>query len=147
MKVNTTEKINLAIVRANKAYSEWDSQNNLPDYMSIILYELLIHKGLTQKELVNLSDLPKQSINKGIRSLQDLGYVKLIKDNNDKRKKYCSFTEEGKKYAQEKMTPLIELETKVATSMGKEKMAQLAKLSCEWSDTFWKLLKEEGKNK
>ena len=147
MEINTTEKINLAIVRANKAYSEWDRKNHMPDYMGVILYELLIRKKLTQKELVALSDLPKQSINKGVRHLQDLGYVELIQDEKDKRKKYCSFTKKGKEYAQEKMLPLMELETEVSNLMGKEKMSQLATLACEWSDTFWSFLKKEGENK
>lgn len=145
--MDTTEKIYLAIVRANKAYEEWNRQNKMPDYMSVLLYELLLHKKLTQKELVNLSDLPKQSINKGIHHLQDLGYVKLIKDDNDRRKKYCSLTKKGEEYAYKKITPLIELETKVSNIMGKEKMMQLSQLSCEWSDIFWSLLKKEGGNK
>ena len=69
MELSETEKLNFAIIRDSKAYEEWDRQQGMPAYLTIILYELLLRKRLTQKDLVYLSDLPKQSINKGIHRL------------------------------------------------------------------------------
>ena len=60
MKLTATEKLNFAIIRGGKAYAEWDRQHGMPSYLTIILYELLMRQRLTQKDLVNLSDLPKQ---------------------------------------------------------------------------------------
>ena len=129
MELSETEKLNFAIIRGSKAYEEWDRQQGMPAYLTIILYELLLRKRLTQKDLVYLSDLPKQSINKGIHRL-------LVK--------YCQLTESGKKYAKEKMTPLFEIENKVAQKMGAQKMKQLVALNEEWSETFWKFLRKKG---
>lgn len=124
MELSETEKLNFAIIRGSKAYEEWDRQQGMPAYLTIILYELLLRKRLTQKDLVYLSDLPKQSINKGIHRLLE--------------------TESGKKYAKEKMTPLFEIENKVAQKMGAQKMKQLVALNEEWSETFWKFLRKKG---
>ena len=73
MELTATEKLNFAIIRGGKAYAEWDRQHGMPSYLTIILYELLMRQRLTQKDLVNLSDLPKQSINKGIHRLLEIG--------------------------------------------------------------------------
>ena len=108
MKISETEKLNLSIIHGSRAYSQWEQDHDLPDYLVVIMYELLIRGKLTQRELVNLSDLPKQSINKGIKILRD-----------------------------------HELEQKTAQAMGTDKMKLLAKLSEEWSTTFWHFLSEE----
>lgn len=140
---DTTEIMNLAVVNGNKAYEKYNQLHEITDYLSVILYELLIRKQVTQHELVKMSDLPKQSINKGIHILEHQGYLKLKTNQHDKRQKVCQLTESGEKYAKEKIDPLIELEQKVAQKMGAEKMEQLAQLSKEWSDTFWQLLEKE----
>ena len=116
----------------------------MPTYLTIILYELLMRQKLTQKDLVNLSDLPKQSINKGIHRLLEKDYLELTVDPDDNRVKYCQLTDRGKKYAQEKMAALFEIENRIAQKMGAKKMKQLVALNEEWSNTFWECLGKKG---
>ena len=144
MELSDTEKLNFAIIRGGKAYEEWDRQNGMPAYLTVILYELLMRQRLTQKDLVNLSDLPKQSINKGIHRLQEQNYLELTIDSKDNRVKYCQLTDSGKKYAKEKMSSLFEIEKKVAEKMGAHKMKKLVALNEEWSNTFWECLRKKG---
>ena len=138
MKISETEKLNLSIIHGSRAYSQWE-----PDYLVVIMYELLIRGKLTQRELVNLSDLPKQSINKGIKILRDHDHITMTVDPSDKRVRFCQLTEAGRKYAYDRLRPLFELEEKTAQAMGTDKMKLLAKLSEEWSTTFWHFLSEE----
>lgn len=107
------------------------------------MYELLLRERLTQKQLVELSDLPKQSINKGIKRLKEINYLIMTVDPNDKRVRFCELTSSGKKYAQEKLQPLFDLEEKTAQKLGSEKMKLLTELSEEWSNTFSRFLNEE----
>lgn len=146
MEISLAEKLNIAILRGGKGYEEWNNLHHLPDYLSLILYELLIRKKATQKDLVNLSDLPKQSINKGIKILQDKDYLELIVNPKDKRQKYCRLTPSGKKYAQQTMQPLMDIEEEVVRKMGAEKMHQFISLNEEWNDYFWDLLRKEDRN-
>lgn len=140
MKISDTEKLNLAIIHGSRAYNYWDQTHNMTNYLTMILYELTIRKKLTQKQLVELSNFPKQSINKGIKQLSDAGYLSMTVDPNDKRVRFCELTPDGKKYAQEKLHSLFELEEKTAQKLGKEKMKQLTALNEEWSNTFWDFL-------
>ena len=143
MKISETEKLNLSIIHGSRAYSQWEQDHDLPDYLVVIMYELLIRGKLTQRELVNLSDLPKQSINKGIKILRDHDHITVTVDPSDKRVRFCQLTEAGRKYAYDRLRPLFELEEKTAQAMGTDKMKLLAKLSEEWSTTFWHFLSEE----
>lgn len=143
MKISETEKLNLSIIHGSRAYSQWEQDHDLPDYLVVIMYELLIRGKLTQRELVNLSDLPKQSINKGIKILRDHDHITMTVDPSDKRVRFCQLTEAGRKYAYDRLRPLFELEEKTAQAMGTDKMKLLDKLSEEWSTTFWHFLSEE----
>ena len=143
MKISETEKLNLSIIHGSRAYSQWEQDHDLPDYLVVIMYELLIRGKLTQRELVNLSDLPKQSINKGIKILRDHDHITMTVDPSDKRVRFCQLTEAVRKYAYDRLRPLFELEEKTAQAMGTDKMKLLAKLSEEWSTTFWHFLSEE----
>lgn len=143
MKISETEKLNLSIIHGSRAYSQWEQDHDLPDYLVVIMYELLIRGKLTQRELVNLSDLPKQSINKGIKILRDHDHITMTVVPSDKRVRFCQLTEAGRKYAYDRLRPLFELEEKTAQAMGTDKMKLLAKLSEEWSTTFWHFLSEE----
>lgn len=136
MKISETEKLNLSIIHGSRAYSQWEQDHDLPDYLVVIMYELLIRGKLTQRELVNLSDLPKQSINKGIKILRDHDHITMTVDPSDKRVRFCQLTEAGRKYAYDRLRPLFELEEKTAQAMGTDKMKLLAKLSEEWALLF-----------
>lgn len=142
MELADTKELNLAMIRGIKAYDYWSEKAKLSNYLSVILHELLLRPKLTQRELIKLSDLPKQTINKGVRILHEKGYIVLIPSEKDNRVKFCELTEAGRQYATEVMKPLMEIEEKTAKKLGKEKMKQLTLLMVEWSDTFWKVMKE-----
>lgn len=141
------EQLNSAIIRGSKAYEKWNEKVNLPGYLAFILHELLLKKKLSQRELVALSNYPKQSINKGIHLLEKQGYLYLVQLKNDSRVKSCRLTEEGKKYAYNLLRSLFALEEKTAEIMGVEKMTQLTNLMEEWDDIFLELLKKEKSTK
>lgn len=146
MKISITEKLNVALIKGGKAYDEWAKVNHLPGYLALIMYELLIRKRITQKQLVDLTDLPKQSINKGIRILQGQNCLTTSVDSTDKRQKFCQLTPAGEKYARAKMQPLFDLEEKTVQIMGNDQMQQLVALSEQWNQIFWKLLKDQERN-
>lgn len=136
-------QLNFAIVRGNQAYNAYSEQQHLSTYMATILYALLVKEKITQRELVETSDLPKQSINKGIHILQQKNYLRLVPSKKDRRVKICELTPQGKIFAHAKMDHLFDLENEVAKEMGLEKMKELIYLNKEWSDRLWSLLKRK----
>lgn len=131
------------IAKGAREYKDWNQKHGLTDYRSVILYELLLHTRLTQKQIVERTNLPKQSINKGILQLRDEGYLTLEQDEKDNRVKYCFLTEEGEKYAKLKIQPLLDIEEKIIMKMGKKKIEQLNELLEEWNLNFKKCKDEE----
>lgn len=137
-----TERLNRALIRGNKAYEKLNERVNIPGYLAFILHELLLKKKLSQRELVAMSDYPKQSINKGIHLLEGKGYLKLVTLEKDNRVKSCRLTPKGQEYAKSLLEPILKLEEQTAKMMGEEKMQQLITLMQEWNDTFLKLLRQ-----
>lgn len=138
-----TTRLDLLIAKGAREYKDWNQKHGLTDYRSVILYELLLHTRLTQKQIVERTNLPKQSINKGILQLRDEGYLILVQDGKDNRVKYCSLTKRGGEYAKLKMQPLVDIEEKIVTKMGKKKIEQLNELLEEWNLNFKKYKDEE----
>ena len=138
-----TSRLDLLIAKSAREYKDWNQKHGLTDYRSVILYELLLHTRLTQKQIVERTNLPKQSINKGILQLRDEGYLTLEQDEKDNRVKYCFLTEEGEEYARVKIQPLLDIEEKIIMKMGKKKIEQLNELLEEWNLNFKKYKDEE----
>ncbi len=137
-----SELVTLASVRANYAYDQYDKLMGITQYESIILYELLTHPCLSQKELIYRSGIPKQSISKGIHNLAELGYLEISSDDQDKRVKYCALTESGLAYAREKEGEILAIEKKVIDKLGFDRAALACQILNEWTD----LLSEEIAN-
>lgn len=132
-KDSLTELANLASIKMSHAYQHYDESRGLTQATSIILYELLTHDQLTQKELVYRSGIPKQSINKGMHQLKDAGYLTLTPCPKDKRVKYCSLTATGLAYAKEMIEPLVKIEQRALEAFGLAKARQTVKLISEWA--------------
>ena len=154
MNLSTHESISelttLASVRANYAYDQYDKLMGITQYESIILYELLTHPCLSQKELIYRSGIPKQSISKGIHKLSEQGYLKITSDSQDKRVKYCSLTGSGLAYAREKEGEILAIEKKVIDKLGFDRAALACQILNEWTDLLSKEinnLKEEKQKK
>lgn len=137
-----SELVTLASVRANYAYDQYDKLMGITQYESIILYELLTHPCLSQKELIYCSGIPKQSISKGIHKLSEQGYLEISSADQDKRVKYCSLTESGLAYAREKEGEILAIEKKVIDKLGFDRAALACQILNEWTD----LLSEEIAN-
>lgn len=141
-----SESVALASVRATYAYEQYDKLMGITQYESIILYELVTHPYLSQKELVYRSGIPKQSISKGIHNLAELGYLEISSADQDKRVKYCALTESGLAYAREKEGEILAIEKKVIDKLGFDRAALACQILDEWSDLLSKEianLKEE----
>ncbi|MBQ8886847.1 MAG: winged helix-turn-helix transcriptional regulator [Candidatus Gastranaerophilales bacterium] len=83
----------------------------------------------TQKDIVQLTYLPKQTVNAIIKGFFEKGYIKEpIESNSDKRNKVISFTEEGKNYAEQIISKAKEYEYSALKSMGEEKVKDLFEL-------------------
>lgn len=106
-------------------YESWAASQNVNSKQLFVLYALDQRDSVTQKMIADYTGLPKQTVNTVIRNLKAEGYVTLSTERSDHREKLVVFTEKGKIYSKNLLTPLYELEHRVFDIMGEERVKQM----------------------
>lgn len=105
-------------------YVRWANKHEISYPELMVLYALTTMGELTQKEICDGFGLLKQTVNTVVRELKKKGYVILESSKTDKREKLVVLTKEGKKYADERIEPLLRVEEKVYKRIGYERIKQ-----------------------
>lgn len=134
MKNENIVTMNKALSRINGLYQKWYQTKELNIYLIQTLTALFMEPTLSQKEISDKYQIPRQTVNNAIQALKKEGYVELFQDGNDKRWKKILFTEEGQKYAEETILPLLTLDQRIAERMGTTKYHQLICLLQEYGN-------------
>lgn len=125
-------QIAYAVSKMEGLYRRIAVKSDLPGADVQVLYLLYFNEYVTQKEIIELSETPKQTINNVIRKLKNEQYISLTTCNTDKRQKYISLTPAGKEYCQKVLQPFFQINEKVAERVGddltKDLLAKLSKL-------------------
>lgn len=101
---------------------------HLTDSAFIILYCLLeLGDGCSQKDICKLYSISKQTINSSVKSLEDKGF--LIRKAGVGRDIHLYFTEFGKKFADEHIGPVIDMENETFACMKPSECEQLLSLT------------------
>lgn len=109
-------------------YHEIALSMHLTDSAFIILYCLLeLGDGCSQKDICKLYSISKQTINSSVKSLEDKGF--LIRKAGLGRDIHLYFTEFGKKFADEHIGPVIDMENKTFACMKPSECEQLLSLT------------------
>ena len=91
-------------------------------------------------------EMPKQTVNNVVAFLEKKGVIVASQNPNDKREKYLDFTESGKKYAEDFLTPYWDFEKRVYQKLGTQKLQRLTELLKDFEAAFAaELLKMEKK--
>lgn len=126
--------INEANCRMNGLYTKWAHKTNHNYYMFLVCYILYMEDTVTQKQICQDCEIPKQSVNNVITTLKQEAYITLEPGDTDKREKKISFTEKGRAYAIEMLAPIFEIEERIVQKMGKERMHLLGELTSLFCD-------------
>ena len=106
----------------NKQRVESFGLNNLE---SIILFHIDKISGLTQKDLVEKLQVPKQTINSLILNLKENNLIDMCASDKDKRIKILVLTDEGKKEVI-KVTESLRLSNKkIYDKLGEDKVKEI----------------------
>ncbi len=111
------------------AYHAYAVRNNVSDSFLFLMY--VFHEdgdGLTQAEISQILNLPKQTVNSSLKKMEASGIILFQTDAYDRKKKRVFLTEKGKKQMQDLIEPLIEAETLAYASLGSETASQLKEL-------------------
>lgn len=90
-----------------------------------ILTIMMAQKDITQCEIVNKINVPKQTINYTIKDLYNDGLITISQDENDKRSKILNLSKDGEIFLSEILDPITKINKKVKEEMGDEKVKSL----------------------
>ena len=94
----------------------------------LFLLNLYKHDGITQEELTEKVKLDKATTARAIKKLEDEGYVKRVKKENDRRAYKLELTEKAEQIKEEVYLIMDEWESKVKNYLTNEESQQLMNL-------------------
>ncbi|MDR1618536.1 MAG: hypothetical protein LBS06_05740 [Treponema sp.] len=114
-----------SISRIQGLYQQWAQKNNILYGIVQVLYILYLQGAVTQKQISESCETPKQTINNVIRFFKKENYITLDASGTDKRQKFIKLTPAGKKYMQKILEPYFRLNEKVFGRLGFKLIHQL----------------------
>lgn len=132
-------QVNTALSATLNLYTIWAKKCDISYNALVILYTLDDYKTCTQKQICEWWALPKQTVHGILLAYEKQGYITISSNQENKRERLVSFTQEGKQYATSILTPLYALEEKAMERLGDVKRKQL--IDC--NNAYFKLLQEE----
>ncbi len=131
--MSTFNDIRISQMRSAKkqedAYHGYAVRNNVSDSFLFLMY--VFHEdgdGLTQAEIGQILNLPKQTVNSSLKKMEKEGIIRFLADGSDKKKKRVYLTQTGREQMTALIEPLVEAENRAYESLGKEAASLLADL-------------------
>ncbi len=128
--------LNKALSRINGLYQRWYQARGLNSYLTQTLNALVMEPGLSQREISDNYQIPRQTVNNAVLALKRDGYVELQQDSGDRRRKKIVFTDAGRNYVQQTVSPIQAMDERIAGRMGEERYKLLIALLREYGDAL-----------
>ena len=120
--------------RQHAVYADCAKANGLTVNELFVLDILWFAKdGITQTEITERLSANKQTISAVITRFIKSGYITLCEMDSDRRNKLISFTEKGKKYAEEIIPPAADAENMAMSDLSEEEMNELVRLTVKFT--------------
>lgn len=123
-------------------YGHFDNVLGVNSYIFKVLHALVVSDLRTQKDIMQNYEMPKQTINNVILSLQKQGFVEVAISPNDKREKIINLTQSGKIYAQDFITQYTDFERQIYQRLGAKKLEKLIEIFSDFEVAFSEVLGE-----
>ncbi len=125
----------------NSLYHEAAVKMGISDSVQNILYVICENgRECLQSEISKLTGISRQTINSAIRRLEKDG-VLYLKQGKGRNTIVC-LTEEGERFAREKIRPLFEMENRIWQEWTEEEQCQYLRLTQKYRDGLKKYLRE-----
>lgn len=134
--------INTALSATLDLYRIWAKKHNLNYNTLVILYTLDDYKTCTQKQICEWWALPKQTVHGILLDFEKKGYITMTANQENKREKLITFTENGEIFASSILEQLHKMEENAMRRLGEEYRNQL--IAC--NTKYYELLREEIEN-
>lgn len=144
--MNVNAQYYAAWAKGNGLYVQWAAREGIGYPEMIVLYSLYTMGRLTQKQIREDFGLQKQTVNTVIHDLKERELVMLTASETDRREKWVDLTESGRRYAGEKIDPLLKTEEKIYRQIGVERIRQISETMELFNLLFERELKGEKRH-
>ena len=132
--------------------------NCLQKEMDSIYHKLALHAGLSdsafhilycivafgdgclQKDICEMYNISKQTINSSIKNIESKGILTLARGKG--RDMHLHLTAEGRQFTEQYITPVIDVENSIFSEMTAEESQTLLRLTKKYKDLFDRNIKE-----
>lgn len=102
-----------AMYHVDSFYDDYAKQISIPTTLLWVLYALNDGNAHTQIEICKDWELPRTTVNTVVKEIERNGYIDLVPIKGKKREMNIVLTNLGKAYAEDVLSELYEIETKV----------------------------------
>lgn len=128
--------ISSSVSRIEGLYQKWAQNNDVLYGVVQVLYILRFNDGVTQKQISEICEIPKQTINNVIRQFKADKYITLVSSPEDKREKQIILTQAGQDYSQKILKPFFAVHEKVGNRLGIQALQQLVESITNFCDVL-----------
>jgi DNA-binding MarR family transcriptional regulator len=118
--------ISAGVSRIEGLYSKWAQKHGVPYGIVQVFYILRLNGAVTQKQISEICEIPKQTVNSVIKQLKADNHITLIANKEDKREKKIQLTPLGEAYSMELLKHFFELNETVGKRVGINLINQLS---------------------
>jgi len=115
-----------AVSRITGLYTKFAQKHGISYGVIQVLYVLNVKNPVTQKQISEICEIPKQTVNSVVNQLKDDKYITLTSSTGDKREKTISLTQLGEAYLKETLSPFFEINKMVVNRVGMDLIRQLS---------------------
>lgn len=123
-------------------YARLDNELGINPHLYKVLHGLVVSDLHTQKDIAQSYEMPKQTINNVILSLQKQGFIEVQTSTTDKREKLIYLTQSGAKYAQDFIAQYTDFEREIYQRFGAQKFEKLIAIYADFEVAFSEVLGE-----
>lgn len=134
-----------SVKQINSVYEKWSLKHGLTLYEMQVYYVLLQKKEerITQKELCEILDAPKTSVNSMIKKQIQQGYVELCVNEKNKREKIVKLTQDGMVFAKQLILPLFKMEEEAISMLDMNKIEQAIDVQLRFANALREKMGDE----
>ena len=137
------QEFNRLYKELDELYHETALKLGISDSAFTIMYVVcVLGDGCLQKDVCREAYISKQTIHSSVRNLERRGYLYLEEGNG--RDKHIRLTEAGRRFIDERISPIVEAENRAFQEMSGEERSLFIRLSGKYVENFERLLKEEN---
>lgn len=116
-------------------YHEVALKTGLSDSAFYILFTIAeLGDGCLQRDISAMNSMSKQTVNSSIRNLEKRDYIYLKQGRG--RDKHIYVTPPGRKFIEDNILPVAEIENSVFSAMSEEETAELLRLTRKYVTIF-----------